>query len=391
MLKVLCLLTFTCDASNLTVCIESLLDDDDEHEVDTIGQEDAEFLLSEHIDNMSDKNARNRESALFAVQKSLMQKMLSDFLEDRKETLLHSIEFCLKKAKPSDIMLAAPVAALLCIQLGAGEESEEVLTTIRPQLSAFIQDKRLASSVRANCSSSLALITFISCEDISLTSEVMGLLEQLFTPNGTSTDLQARALTSWCLLLSIVPESSFETVIERVLPIVIKLLDSSEVSLRIAAGEAVALLYELARGNSQDFEPDIEGELIDRLQSLARDSSKYRSKKDKKQQRSCFRDVLRTVEEGECPYETCKFGTELLELDSWVRIKQYGAFREALGSGVNLHLQENSLLREVFDLGPPPTGQLVQKLSKRERRYVNAMADKARTQARSKNRDKRTV
>jgi hypothetical protein len=54
-LKVLCLLTFTCDASNLTVCIESLLDDDDEHEVDTIGQEDAEFLLSEHIDNMSDK------------------------------------------------------------------------------------------------------------------------------------------------------------------------------------------------------------------------------------------------------------------------------------------------------------------------------------------------
>ena len=37
----------------------------------------------------------------------------------------------------------------------------------------------------------------------------------------------------------------------RVLPIVVKLLDSSEVSLRIAAGEAVALLYELARGNDQ--------------------------------------------------------------------------------------------------------------------------------------------
>ena len=57
--------------------------------------------------------------------------------------------------RPSDIMLAAPVAALLCIQLGAGEESEEVLTTVRPQLSAFIQDKRLASSVRANVPSVL--------------------------------------------------------------------------------------------------------------------------------------------------------------------------------------------------------------------------------------------
>lgn len=39
--------------------------------------------------------------------------------------------------------------------------------------------------------------------------------------------------------------------LHRILPVVVKLLSSSDVSLRIAAGEAVALLYELARGNDE--------------------------------------------------------------------------------------------------------------------------------------------
>ena len=50
----------------------------------------------------------------------------------------------------SDVTLAAPVAALLCIQLGAGEESEEVLTVVRPLLCMFVQDKHLPVTVRAN-------------------------------------------------------------------------------------------------------------------------------------------------------------------------------------------------------------------------------------------------
>lgn len=47
-----------------------------------------------------------------------------------------------------------------------------------------------------------------------------------------------------------------------------------------------------------------------------------------------------------------RFGQEVLCLDSWCRRRQYDAMCQALGSGLNLHLAENELLRDVFQLGP---------------------------------------
>lgn len=46
-----------------------------------------------------------------------------------------------------------------------------------------------------------------------------------------------------------------------------------------------------------------------------------------------------------------RFGQEALILDSWSRRKQYDVLCQTLGSGLNLHLAENELLREVFQLG----------------------------------------
>lgn len=47
-----------------------------------------------------------------------------------------------------------------------------------------------------------------------------------------------------------------------------------------------------------------------------------------------------------------RFGQEVLCLDSWCRRRQYDAMCQTLGSGLNLHLAENELLRDVFQLGP---------------------------------------
>lgn len=60
-----------------------------------------------------------------------------------------------------------------------------------------------------------------------------------------------------------------------------------------------------------------------------------------------------------------KFGSEVLVLDSWLRRKQYDALCHILGPGINIHLAENELLRDVFELGariminemPPTTKQ----------------------------------
>ena len=98
----------------------------------------------------------------------------------------------------------------------------------------------------------------------------------------------------------------------------VQLLDSTDVDLRIGAGEAIALIYEGARQFDEDFGFDVSSgdeevdaenerptvarqteemdELCDKLRQLATDSHKYRAKKDRKQQRSSFRDILHAIE-----------------------------------------------------------------------------------------------
>lgn len=64
----------------------------------------------------------------------------------------------------------------------------------------------------------------------------------------------------------------------------------------MAAGETIALAYELGREHNEDFQRANTPQLADKLRQLATDSHKYRAKKDRKQQRSSFRDILHYVE-----------------------------------------------------------------------------------------------
>lgn len=64
----------------------------------------------------------------------------------------------------------------------------------------------------------------------------------------------------------------------------------------MAAGEALALIYEIGREENEDFEEDFAVDLIETLKQLATDSHKYRAKKDRKQQRATFRDILQFIE-----------------------------------------------------------------------------------------------
>ena len=73
------------------------------------------------------------------------------------------------------------------------------------------------------------------------------------------------------------------------------LLETSDLSVRIAAGEILALMYEMGRDINEDFVGDSNG-LCDLLRDLATDGNKHKAKKDLRQQRSSFRDILKTVE-----------------------------------------------------------------------------------------------
>lgn len=64
----------------------------------------------------------------------------------------------------------------------------------------------------------------------------------------------------------------------------------------MATGELITVLLEMAREceDMDEYEPD--EEFINKLRDLSTDSQKYRAKKDRKTQRSNFRQILHYVE-----------------------------------------------------------------------------------------------
>lgn len=285
------------------------------------------------------------------------------------------MERCIKKGKGEEQGSAALLAAIICISLGSGEDTDAIFIELKSQMLTILMDKSVGPIVRSQFASTLGLCCFISGSDCESCDEILESFQTLFSasyfkgngvaPNhGTDiTALHVACLYAWTLVCTTQPVSYVAQFADKYLTKLIELLDSSDVELRIAAGETIAVIFEICREGRMDISPGIG--LTDKLRQLATDSQKFRAKKDRRKQRSSFRDVLKYIEDDEIPSETVKFGRERLFIDSWCRKRQYEAFCNVLGSGMNLHLKQNDLLRDVFELGTPlPIDEPVHKMSK---------------------------
>lgn len=207
------------------------------------------------------------------------------------------------------------------------------------------------------------------------------------------------------------------------------LLQSPHVEVRMACGEIIAVMLECGRMFDEDFMDMYLSDLIELTTDLAKDSQKFRAKKERKAQRASFRDVLRYLEVSlifnlnvrpSAPFSTIhlyiycncilfcfsnlqeditpeiqiRFGKEILELDTWSINIQYEKLCDIIGPGITTHLTENEFLRDILQLGAKivqPNGVPINKQSKLERHLLNAAAFKARTLSLRKNRDKRSA
>ncbi|XP_007168752.2 interferon-related developmental regulator 2 isoform X6 [Balaenoptera acutorostrata] len=369
-------------------------------------QEDLEEKLKEYVDCLTDKSAKTRQGALESLRLALAAHLLSDFLLERSLTVADALEKCLKKGKGEEQALAAAVLGLLCIQLGPGPKGEELFHSLQPLLVSVLSDSTASPAARLHqCASALGLGCYVAATDVQDLVSCLTCLEGVFSRScgvGGSTapvvpvslqGLLCAALQAWALLLTICPSAHISRILDRQLPRLPQLLSSESVNLRMAAGETIALLFELTRDLEEDFVYEDMEALCNMLRTLATDSNKYRAKADRRRQRSTFRSVLHFVEGGECEEETIRFGLEVLYVDSWARRRVYAAFKDALGSGMHHHLQNNELLRDIFGLGPvlvlDATALKACKISRFEKHLYNAAAFKARTKARSRVRDKR--
>uniref|UniRef100_A0A1I7TZB9 IFRD_C domain-containing protein n=1 Tax=Caenorhabditis tropicalis TaxID=1561998 RepID=A0A1I7TZB9_9PELO len=131
--------------------------------------------------------------------------------------------------------------------------------------------------------------------------------------------------------------------------------------------------------------------VLDLLGEMLSDSSKKKTKKDKRAQRYAVRDIISFIsDEDEAPEVNVKIGQQTLSLDSCSIKTFYDITCELLHGGLAHHLMYNEVLRDVFDLGPVPL-EPEPSCNKQARLAVHDAADKHRNQVRGKQRDKRST
>lgn len=321
------------------------------------------------LENATEKSAQTRVQALESIGEVLMHCFMPDYVDDRKITILDVIEKAIRRGKGDEQAWGAKLATLLAMQLGGGE-------LIAKSLSSFLlttaQDKSVTFNARAKCCKALALLNFLGNDDIGDIMQLMQHFEVMFsgsylkgdlTPSAASADaaiLHSAALSSWGLLLTLIPAGDFVTLMlsQKISPSIANLmgmLQSPHLEVRMTAGETIALVLECGRSHDDDFLEEDLPDLTEATKKLATDSNKFRAKRDRKTQRATFRDVLRYLEEDISPEINIRFGVkESLILDNWALHHQYTTLCSAMGSGMNVHLAENDFLRDILQLGDKP-------------------------------------
>lgn len=363
--------------------------------------DDFEDRLKEAIDGTSSKSAKQRVCSLKAVHQAFLSRHLYDFLMEQKITILDMLERSVKKGVTEEQALGYSLLSLVCIQLG--EDSEYIFTRLKSHLLSTLVDPTLSPSVRSQCATALGFFGFIvdgNCEDLPTIMDALfaafsgSLLKGNGVPPTVKPEVSAMhtyALESWSLLSTILSQSQIKVLQCSKFRRIPELLQSSDLELRISAGEAIATFYEMARSNDEYFKLEKHYDLCEKLSAMAKVSAKNKAKKDSKQQRSSFRDIYKAIQDEEMPFLKKKIGLNTLQIESWILKRQYDSFCQTLGSGMNLHLNENELLRDIFDLPPVEVAtQLSIKNTKDQRHYANMAADKMRTKTLSKLRDKRS-
>jgi len=392
------------DGASVTSEASTVFQEDVDDGVDESSQiEQFEGKIKDAIELATQKSAAGRVKAMDAICTGFLKRYCPDFIENQQMTICDIVERSLKKGKGAEIEASAKLSVLLGLQL---HDPEEVYKECKALMTQIVNDKTASPAARSSVATSLAGLCFLGGGEMAEVVNTMSVLENIFSASYSKaewslpsfppevTALHSACLSAWSLLLTLQSSGEVYRIANPLIQKFHGLLASSDVELRITAGEAITLILEFAYDYDEDFEIEDMETLIQTLKSLATDSSKSRSKKDRKEQRSSFRDILRAVEEGDPPSEKVKFGQEVLYLDCWYKKLQYEWFCKVLGSGMNLHLSSNYMVREVFELGAPlPAFDATtsQRPSKSERNAANQLAFKARTQSRNKNRDKRSA
>eukprot|EP00850_Spirogloea_muscicola_P004457 SM000019S05001 [mRNA] locus=s19:471588:481603:+ [translate_table: standard] len=381
-------------------------------DADDAAAADEPAALADFLDALYDKRASTRESGLRGIISALSSHVLTQYAETRLETLLQLFLTSVRRGVGLEVTLAARALGLLAVTLGAGDPADRVCAEATPLLHK-IAKQALPVGDKTAALDAIALLNFVSSREQSELDESMGLMwqigggpesDQMLGSSHAAPEVRTAALSGWTLLLSTSSPAEITSQARSALPSLSSLLADNDLAMRIAAGEAIALLYEAGGrdGGEESSEStsqagalsvealdDKQAEVLERMRDLSVEGNKRLSKKTRKEQHGSFRDLVSLIKDGTITETSVRLKNgDSLTLSTWREIIQLNALRRYLAEGFQKHLQENELLHQIFGFAPrasKPAG--FQSLAeKRMYRSPNSLASKARTRTRKQQR-----
>lgn len=380
-----------------------MLDAQEPHEVSDTWAQDLHNRIEEIIDRKR-SSAEGREHTLMAYNHYLMARYCYDEIEGKISELYPALcksikagtgekEACLALRgmratsytiwNLSNFVAAIGLTAITC---PSDDVYEDVFRTLKKAYHRSQHVTVKAAAIRAIA----ALAVYGGASDSEI-SDIMNEFLEIIESDGNlvdapdSVEVVTAACEEWGNLATLVDDLEEES--EAAMEAFVEQLESSSTSVRIAAGENIALIYEKSytQRDSNDPEPT-EDEKVDEygfpldvskakryepfrqksqlehtLSELAKASSKSISKKDRKTLHATFGDVLATVK---YPVRGPKYSnvidekghllgsrmfvrihkTGVMKIDTWWKLHRLQALRRVLGGGFMTHYQTNEVV-----------------------------------------------
>ncbi|KAJ4826683.1 hypothetical protein Tsubulata_001576, partial [Turnera subulata] len=265
-------------------------------------------------------------------------------------TLLSLFLNSFKRGSAQEKSLASSAIGLLALTAGYCDDNRELQDSLTPMLKAL--DPGSPPSLVKNVLDSLAIIAFVGEEYTEDTKTVMDRIWQLIVHKPSSNvqvkklspDVIASAISAWSFILTTMGGeildfnhwkelvSGFSSLLERTDP-----------SIRMASGEALAALFEIAASRyfPDDVVEGLKGKMLDQMSTLSdiERGDTHAEKKNLNQLIKLFSDIENFLVDGESPRTSTMVGKERLVTDSWASYIQLKFLKNVLDGGFENHMQ----------------------------------------------------
>eukprot|EP00261_Vitis_vinifera_P030623 XP_019071866.1 PREDICTED: uncharacterized protein LOC104882613 [Vitis vinifera] len=316
----------------------------------TKNSEIPEGIFYINLDQLFEKRVSQRESALsFNIRAFTENRQNHGFIEQNLITLLYRCLDSMTKGSAKEISLAAHTIGLVAVAVA--HRAREVYVESLPVLSAALKSGSVSSKI-LEC---LVLVTFFGAENCEDTQSAMQMIWEFIHKKSAST-LLATAISAWTFLLASMDgwKLSYKHW-QGATSYLSNLLKEEDEAVRLAAGEALALILETGflekfSGHCSSIKSD---EIINNVNKfILKFRAEYHESQDSSKQLDFICDVLKFFEDDYYPQVSVNIGGHILTLSTYSQLIQLNFLKQFLGCGFERHMMGNEFLQSVFDFTP---------------------------------------